>query len=194
MRKNLLLCGHIGCGKSTLIRMALGAAAARAGGYVTLRILEGQNLIGFDLAPTPALACPEYLEQAARFMDFTGNQKPDLSVFSGLGTRLLREAAEKPFAVADEFGGVELLIPELGQALMELLQSPVPCIGVIKDPDASRALSRRMRLGEEYKAAYEGLFNWLKRDPNTMILRTTGQSDGFAARQIDLWVKEFVRK
>ena len=194
MRKNLLLCGPIGCGKSTLIRMALGADAARAGGYVTLRIHQEQKLLGFDLAPAAALADPQALEQAQRFLDFTGNQKQDSSVFSGHGVRLLQEALESPFAVADEFGGVELLIPELRSALTQLLYSPVPCIGVLKDLDASRSLARRMRLGPEYRDEYDALFQKLKRDPNTMILRTTGRYDSFAQRQIDLWAGEFVRK
>ena len=194
MRKNLLICGHIGCGKSTLIRNCLGDHALRAGGYVSLRIQNDRELKGFDLAPTAALISDDALKDAQRFLDFGALKKQDLSVFSGLGTKLLQEALQKPFAVIDEFGGVELLLPEMREALMALLSSPVPCIGVLKDPDASRSLTRRLKLGEDYEAEYRRIFNTLKRDPNTTILRTTGQDDSFAMRQMDLWAEEFVRK
>ena len=41
MRRRLFLTGPIGCGKSTLIAKALGSTVRHAGGFLTLRVIEG---------------------------------------------------------------------------------------------------------------------------------------------------------
>lgn len=195
MKPNLILSGPIGCGKSTMIRMSLGADAARAGGYVTLRNLSQAQLLGFSLAPARVLADPGAMAQAQTFLDFTQSppcQNP--AVFSGLGVQLLQNALECPFAAADEFGGVELLIPGFSSALENLLFSKVPCIGVLKTREASEALTRRMELGDDYRKAYRSLRQKLESDLNTEILETTGRYDENAWNQVARWVQYYVRK
>ena len=190
MKKNLLLSGPIGCGKSTLIRSALGQAAAEAGGYVTLRILEGDFLAGFDLAPAAALADPSLKGQ--RFLDFTGGKRKNDLVFSQYGADLLHCALDAPFAVADEFGGLELLIPEFREALTALLNSPVPVIGVFKTPGASAALAQRLRLPEEYAAAYRQFRELLLQKEDTCIFSTTGRGDRQAETTIQRWMEQYI--
>lgn len=194
MKKRILLYGPIGCGKSTIIRNALGKEAEHAGGYITLRVFENDLMTGFDLAPAAALTNPEALKEAERFLNFTGKPRRDPSVFSGLGRRLLREALEKPFAVADEFGGVELLIPEFMESLRNLLSSDVPCIGVFKTQTASEELIRRLHLGEDYISAYRSLYETLSVDPDTEILSTFGQNDDAVISCVGQWIQQYVRK
>ena len=56
MQKRLFLCGPSGCGKNTIIRNALGAALAEAGGFVTERASGADGkLLGFDLLPGACL-------------------------------------------------------------------------------------------------------------------------------------------
>lgn len=192
MRKNLLLRGSIGCGKSTMIKNALGENAIRAGGYVTLRILEQEKLLGFSLSPAAAWQDP-FLE-GQRFLDFTEGIRRDPKVFSGFGKELLTNALDAPFAVADEFGGLELLIPEFQQALLKLLQSPVPCIGVIKSRSASESLIERLHPEDRYRNLYGSLEKLLQQDPDTEILDTTGRYDETARTRVEAWVSQYVRK
>ncbi len=194
MKKNLFLSGPIGCGKSTMIKNALGENAAYAGGYVTLRVLQSGELMGFDLAPASALLDAVEGVKTGRFLDFHREPKSDPGVFSSLGVELLESSLGAPYSVLDEFGGMELLIPEFQKALLEVLNSPVPCIGVFKSENASGALSKRMDMGEDYKRAYGSLRMALERDSNTEILETTGRYDENARLLVEAWVREYVRK
>lgn len=192
MKPRLLLLGDMGCGKSSLIARCLGAEASRAGGFVTLRRREGERLLGFDLAPARALVEEDAPRQS--FLDFTGRTRRDDTVFSSLGVRLLEAAAEYPFALADEFGGLELEIPEFRQALYRFLSREVPCVGVVKNDAAADALASRAGLGGEYARQYRLLREYLEKDPNTRLLEVSGWKDTEAQRVLEDWAKTYVRK
>ena len=192
--KRLILSGEIGCGKTTLIRTALGSLASVAGGFVTFRILENEQLLGFDLAPASSLVCPESLQTARRFLDFSGTAQRNDAVFAETGAALLKKALSAPFAVADEFGGLELLVPAFRTALFALLQSDTPCIGVMKTPAAAAALAERIPLGCEYAAQYQALKRLLETDPETCLLPVTPWPDSHAAARIEQWVNTYVRR
>lgn len=190
--KRLILMGEIGAGKSTLIRNALGDDAARAGGVVTRRITEKGTVQGFDLAPAAALWNPTL--PAQRFLDFSCGQWRDDSVFSGLGASLLHQALDASFAVADEFGGLELLVPEFYEALVKLLTSDVPTIGVLKTPASVRALAEKIPLGEEYARKADSLRRLLEADPDTLLLPVPGWDDPYATRTVRFWAETYVRR
>lgn len=192
MRPKLILLGDIGCGKSSLIRSCLGGDASQAGGFVTLRRGLEKEPTGFDLAPARALLDVQAPRQT--FLDFTGQKKRDDSVFSGFGVKLLKEAENHPFSVADEFGGLELEIPEFRQALMTFLSRDIPCIGVLKNEKASAALIRRTRLGGDYAKAYAALRQFLEEDPNTQLLPVTGWADKNAQACLETWANQYIRK
>lgn len=190
--KRLILLGEIGSGKSTLIRSALGGDAVRAGGFVTRRITENGTVQGFDLAPAAALWDPTL--PARRFLDFSGGQRRDDSVFAGLGASLLTRALEAPFAVADEFGGLELLVPEFYEALVKLLTSDIPTIGVLKTPGAVRALGSRIPLGEEYAQLADSLRRLLESDNDTLLLPIPGWDDPYATQTVQSWAETYARR
>lgn len=190
--KRLILMGEIGSGKSTLIRACLGSDAARAGGFVTRRITEKGAVQGFDLASARIWANPAL--PAQRFLDFSCGQRWDNSVFSGLGASLLRQALDTPFAVADEFGGLELLVPEFYAGLVKLLTSDVPTIGVLKTPASLRALAEKIPLGEEYARKADSLRRLLKADPETMLLPVPGWDDPCAIQAVQIWAETYVRR
>ena len=191
MKRHLLLQGEIGCGKSTLIRQALGQSALQAGGFVTLRRTEADRLLGFDLAPAAALADSGLSGQ--RFLDFTREPCRTDDVFSRYGVELLKNTSGAPFAVADEFGGLELLNPGFYGALLELLKSDVPVIGVFKTPRASEALIRRLRPDSAYPEVYASLRRMLLEDPDTELLPTFGRGDTICAQRLRQWVNTYVR-
>lgn len=192
MKPRLILLGDMGCGKSSLISRCLGEDAARAGGFVTLRRRAGDRLLGFDLAPARALC----LEDAPRqcFLDFTGTTRRFDTVFSSLGVALLEQAPDHPFAVADEFGGLELEIPEFRQALYRFLSGSCPCVGVVKNDLASAALIRRTGLSGDYAREYQSLRAFLKNDPNTCLLPVKSWADQAAQRTLERWAETYVRK
>lgn len=189
MKPRLILLGDMGCGKSSLISRCLGEDAPRAGGFVTLR-RSGDRLMGFDLAPA---LCQEDAPRQC-FLDFTGATRRDDTVFSTLGVALLEQAPEHPFAVADEFGGLELEIPEFRQALYRFLSGSCPCVGVVKNDRASAALIRRTGLSGDYAREYQSLRTFLKNDPNTCLLPVKSWADETAQRTLERWAETYVRK
>ena len=192
MKKHLFLSGPIGCGKTTMINNALGEKLKLAGGFVTVRIREDDgSLIGYDMLPAAAMGGVEGFV-GERFLDYS--VKPPIhnnEVFRVTGVRLLREAEYYPFALLDEFGGFEIVIPEFREALLDFLSSDVPCIGVLKCFDNAQMLKKRMSLGDKYVDTLTALTNALRADPDTLVLDTTGRYDAEAQRIVAQWVAEY---
>jgi len=181
--KRLFLLGDIGCGKSSMLCEALGASVSLAGGFRTVRVVEQGRLTGFELLASDG--------RRGRFCDLTQGIRRDDSVFSGLGAELLREAARHPFAVLDEFGGMELLVPEFRAALFDFLRSDVPCIGVLKNEQAVQALLARIPLDSPYEHHLQTLRALLEADPDTRLLSTTGWQDEETMAVLRQWVKRY---
>lgn len=191
IKKHLFLSGPPRCGKSALIREALGGQFAMAGGFVTENLLSPEGaLLGCALLPAAAAGGVEGFEPL-RFLDHTVKPpKTDNEVFRVQGVRLLREAAWYPFSVLDAFGGFELILPQFRQALAELLSSDQPCIGVLKTPEEAEALRRALGLGPRYTAYVRRLHEALAADGDTLVLPVSGGQDDAARRIVAQWGKD----
>ena len=188
MKKKLFLTGPDRSGKSELIHNALGDDIRRAGGFVTVREWDGEgNVLSFDLMNADGSGNPE------RFLEFV-NKKPlsHLEVFSQQGTRLLRQGTSRPYVVLDELGGVELLDDSFVKALVQLLKSDVPCIGVLKGPGTGKTVGV-MGLNLRYELARRVLWDNLVKDPDVMIVKISGAGDAHAREQVEKWVEKYVR-
>ena len=194
MQKRLFLSGLSGCGKTSMIRAALGERLAEAGGFVTERVCGGDGrVLGYDLLPAAAAAGVEGFSRL-RFLDYeTDPPSRDNEVFRVEAVRLLQEAEYYPFAVLDEIGGFELVIPQYRAQLAAFLSSPVPCIGVLKDERGVRELRERFGLGEKYDALARRLREALGQDRDTLVLETSGRGDERAASAVREWVETFTR-
>ena len=194
MPKRLFLCGPSGCGKSTMIRYALGDKLTEAGGFVTERVLAPDgSLLGFDLLPAAAAAGIEGFSPL-RFLDYTSNPPTrDNEVFRSEAVRLLQEAEYYPFAVLDEIGGFELVIPQFRAALEAFLSSPVPCIGVIKSPHGVAELRERFGLGEKYDALSHRLRQALEADPDTLVVDLHSRGDAAAEALVREWAERWTQ-
>ncbi len=205
--KRIFLTGAIGCGKSTLIRAVLGDRLGVAGGFVTQRILEGEELIGFDIVSLAVSVNQEHMYPDTpklgwrekdgrlhlRFLSFKdGKVIRNDEAFSVFASALLREATMKPFALIDEIGGFEILIPEFMEAFELLLASQVPCIGVLKSLPSSERLSQTAGLGSEYLQAAKALHLRLASDPETEIVEMRGHDDKYAINTLWQWKEQYL--
>jgi hypothetical protein len=96
--------------------------------------------------------------------------------------------------VADEFGGLELLVPEFYEGLVKLLSSDVPTIGVFKTPGAVRALAEQIPLGEDYAQKADALCRLLEADLETLLLPISGWDDNHAIEIVQRWTETYVRR
>ncbi len=189
MRRRLFLTGPSGCGKSTMICRELGDAVRRSGGFITTRDRDENGTIrGFEIASSDGYGIRE------RFLDLT-RERPqmDLEVFSGLGVRCLERAYDRSFSVLDEIGGVELLDASFMDALSAYFQGDQPCIGVMKGPGPAGKLVEMMGLSARYELARRALYDYLKNDPHTLLLETSGRDDAQALNAVREWVAEFAK-
>lgn len=192
MQKRLFLTGPSGVGKTWILRQQLKEQLASAGGFVTERIADRKGaVLGFELLPAAAAAGIEGFS-GQRFLDCSVSPpRSDNEVFRSFGVQLLEEAAYYPFAVLDEIGGYELLIPQFRNALAELLNSDTPCIGVLKSPANARQLKRRFGFGSKFTAHTRQLHRALKADPDTLIIKVNKPGDKRAMDAVERWVREF---
>ena len=184
--KRLILMGPSGCGKSTMIQTALGQDITRAGGCLTVRKLDGTQVLGFDLT-SPATPQIGY-----RFLDFENGGVRNDWIFSDFGIGYLQTPAT--FAVCDEFGGIELLVDDFYNQLLIFLKSDIPCIGVLKTEASAAAMANKVPLGKLYSQRYQSLLQMLKNDSETTLLSTTGWQDTAAVSTIAQWVNQHVRR
>lgn len=194
MKKHLFLTGLSGCGKTTMLNNALGERLSVAGGFITVRTFDAAGkLLGYDMFPSAAAAGVAGFE-GERFLDYSTEQRRhNNEVFRTTGKRLLREAEYYPYALIDEFGGFEIIIPEFREALLDFLSSDMPIIGVLKAMPNAETLKRRLSLGDKYVDLLAALTNALKNDSDTLVLETTGRYDEAAKRIVSAWVDEYAR-
>lgn len=171
-----------------MIKAALGDRLQAAGGFITMKSADGA---GLDLYPAAALAGLDGYA-AQRFIDYSsGVARSNNEVFRALGVQLLAEAEYYPFAVIDEIGGYDLIIPQFREALAELLSSELPCIGVIKTAEDAKRERQSLGLGSKPALFSERLFEALRNDTDTVIINTTGRDDEIAQRIVRQWVQEY---
>ena len=184
--KNLFLTGSIGCGKSTSIASALGEHLPKAGGFLTVRQRDeaGEAIAYFLQRPDGS--------DAERIIDYSRQpftMHPE--VFEDLGVRLLEEAYRHDYVVLDEIGGFEVLSDVFLEALRKLLESDIPCIGVMKGKAPATRMIQRLGLGDAYVKRAEALRQWMRQDKNTLLYEC-GQFDPEGLRVAKDWVAEHI--
>ena len=188
MEKNLFLTGPIGSGKSTSIATALGDRISGAGGFLTVRQRDDTGrAVAYWLQ-----RCDGSCRQC--IIDYSA--KPytmHMDVFETFGVELLEQARQYDYVVLDEIGGFEVLSESFTAALMKLLQSDIPCIGVMKGEGPASKMIQKLGLGEIYVQKAEQLRQWMRQDEDTLLYECS-QFDPEGLRLAKAWAAEHIRK
>ena len=179
IKRRLFFTGDIGCGKSSVISMALGDLLYSCGGFRTRRRTEGA--IHF------VLESPNGKESFV-FLDFRGSEPYiDISVFSDAAISMLCGKA----LILDEIGGIDLASTEFCKALFKVFESDVPIIGVLKSPEALKIMSDKLCLPQNAIIFAETLRKKLSLDENTTLYRC-GKHDENALLLAQGWVRKYL--
>ena len=185
--QKLFLTGPVGCGKSTSIAAALGDYLAKAGGFLTVRQKDEEGrAVAYWLSRPDGRDRQIILNYSAK--PYTMHPE----VFEDLGVQLVQEARQYDYVVLDEIGGFEVLSDVFLEALMELLQSDVPCIGVMKGAGPASRMIQKLGLGDAYMQKAEQLRQWMHRDEKT-VLYECSQFDPEGLRLAREWVSQYCK-
>ena len=192
MEKRIFLTGAEAETRFRLIREALGEKLAWAGGFVIAAEINDRGYAeGYALRPAAAAAGVEGLP-SRRFLDCRSwPPERDNEVFRSFGAELLREAALYPFAVLDELGGFETLIPQFREALEALLHSGLPILGALKTAEEAEGWRQLFGLGERMTQQTERLRESLASDPDTRILDLREATESGALALLRAWAAAY---
>ena len=187
MEKNLFLTGVSGCGKSTSIATALGRSLPKAGGFLTVRqVDESGRAVAYWMKRPDGSDGQIILNYSAKPYSM------HLEVFEDLGIRLLEQAKQFDYVILDEIGGFEVLSDSFLEALMALLQSEIPCIGVMKGAAPASKMIQKLGLGEVYVQRAETLREWMRQDENTRLYEC-GHFDPEGLLLAKNWAETYVK-
>ena len=133
MGKTLLLTGHPGCGKTTVIREVIDVLGERAGGFYTEEIFGPGGRKGFQLitlAGEEAVLSHKSLRGPK--VPRVGRYGVDMKVLETVGVAALRAALQAgQIIVVDEIGKMELLSPAFRDMVLQAILGPSPVLGTI---------------------------------------------------------------
>jgi len=127
----LLLTGAPGTGKTTIIREAISASKAEAGGFYTQEIRRGGARLGFEIVTLDGSRA------ILAHVDIRGPQRVgkygvDVASLDRVAVPVMRLAIrECAIMVVDEIGKMELLSPAFREVLLEALNSERRLLGTI---------------------------------------------------------------
>ena len=185
--KNLFMTGPIGSGKSTSIAKALGENLPKAGGFLTVRQLDSSGRAVAYWLQRPSGSDGQII------IDYSA--KPytmHMEVFENFGVELLEKAQDFDFVILDEIGGFEVLSDVFMEALMKLLQSDIPCIGVMKGVAPASKMIQKLGLGDAYVQKAEQLRSWMRQDEDTLLYECT-QFDPEGLRLARDWANQYCK-
>ena len=131
MTQALLLTGAPGTGKTTIIREAIRASQASAGGFYTLEIREGGSRLGFEILTLDGSRAV-LAHVSIRGPHRVGKYGVHVASLDEVAVPAMRQAIQEcSIVVVDEIGKMELLSPAFREALLEVLNNGKRLLGTI---------------------------------------------------------------
>lgn len=131
MTHALLLTGHPGTGKTTLIREVLSRFKLSAGGFYTREIRKERTRTGFEITTldgTSATLAHVDIKGPPR----VGKYGVDLKGLEQVGVPAIQNAVKnRDLVIIDEIGKMELFSESFRKAVMETVESGNPLLGAI---------------------------------------------------------------
>lgn len=131
MHTKILLTGHPGCGKTTLIREVIAQIPGPITGFYTQEMRSAGRRVGF------ALLTLDGRQSVLAHVDIRGSHRiakygVDIAIIDELAVPALYQGMEENgLIVIDEIGPMEILSPRFRQAVLDVLESPVRVLGTI---------------------------------------------------------------
>jgi nucleoside-triphosphatase len=131
MHTKILLTGHPGIGKTTLIREVIAQIPAPISGFYTQEMRTAGRRVGFELLTLDGQ------QRVLAHVDIRGSHRigkygVDIAVLDELAVpALYRGIEENGLIVIDEIGPMEILSPVFRQAVLDVLESPARVLGTI---------------------------------------------------------------
>jgi nucleoside-triphosphatase len=142
---NILLTGHPGVGKTTIIRKVLDKVKLPAGGFYTEEIRENDMRMGFAVATLSGFkGVLAHRDFKSRYK--VGQYGVGVYTLNRIGVKEIEMCLmEKKLIVIDEIGKMELLSPQFQAAVEKALDADNPVLGTItlaRHPFAQKIKSR----------------------------------------------------
>jgi nucleoside-triphosphatase len=131
MGRAILLTGHPGVGKTTIIKQVIAQLAYPAGGFYTEEIRENGARAGFKIVTLDGRA-GVLAHTILRSRNRLGRYAVDIGVVDTLAVDSIRRAAaSNQIVIIDEIGPMELFSTRFYETVMETLQSDAVVLGTI---------------------------------------------------------------
>lgn len=131
MHAKILLTGHPGCGKTTLIRKVIAQIPGPIAGFYTQEMRSAGKRVGFSLLTLDGQ------QSVLAHVDIRSGHRiakygVDITIIDELAVPALYQGIEENcLVVIDEIGPMEILSPRFRQAVLDVLESPVRVLGTI---------------------------------------------------------------
>lgn len=184
--KNLFITGSIGIGKSSVIRNVILPYINDIGGYYVQRLFVEDKCKGFCLCFISDNQ--EYvLKKDIKSIDdeqmaFLINKGKRWIFNNGVFERYAVNSLENDLCkknrllLLDEVGGMELLCPRFKEKLYEILDSDLPCLGVIKSDVNSKKLIKHVEPEDSYMSIKKDFIDYLNNKWETKIIEMDNEN------------------
>lgn len=195
MKPMFFLEGPTGIGKSSLIFEMVKKSKIPCRGFLSRRLLHADGSTGaFQLAAYHKADKPTGFYRGNEdniFLRYPGRKNAEAvpAVFASL-RELTGNWQEAKLLVLDEIGGMELQVPACREFLYEMLNSRIPCIGVLKSFDNYQHMKQYVNITRQTSEQYQKLRRRLETDDSCELYRMTVNSREMAADRVGQFLAE----
>ena len=174
-RKNLMLIGDRGVGKSTIIRDNVIHCLKNIDGFFSQRILIDGQKVGHRLCDINSVDLYNYelninidnielIDNVFINKNSDGTFNFNKSIFVYEMNRILDKQFKSRLIILDEIGGMELAIEEIKDKLFTILDNNIPVLGVIKSNENLNSMKDNVKNHNIDTAFHENYHMLVNRD------------------------------